>query len=165
MLRKYFPLDKNYILKEAQISLEKELLLLLVNTCKQTYLQRFNPLGIVDSSVAKILAHQEKEFPLLVEFYHHLAAIYRYTHGNNQLELLFDGTDHFTKYSQDWRTGFTSVIHTLLQNDHFLKAILESTVFFPTDRKAHLAANRLKAYMSQTLELKVTRHKGIMRVA
>jgi hypothetical protein len=165
MLRKYFPFDKNYILKEAQLQLESELLLHLVEACKQTYLIRCNPLGLIDTSIEKILAHKGRDFSLLQEFYYDLAAIYRYQYGDNQLELLFDGTDHFTKFSNDWREAFRHWLHQFLKSEHFLKAILEATVFYPADRKAHLAANRLKSYYAQHFDLKVYKHRGIMRVA
>ena len=57
MLRKFFPRDKNYILEEAQLSLENSLLTYLVDFVKVEYLLQNNPLGIVDDTFLKIQDH------------------------------------------------------------------------------------------------------------
>lgn len=162
MLQKLFPLDKNYILKEAQVATEKELLNRLVEEVRFSYLQYCNPLGLEDDTVLKIKNYNKFNTTRLEEFYEHLAGIYRFKFGSNQLELLFDGKDHFEKYQEDWSEIFIEWIRGFCREENFLKAILEVTIFYPEGRKALLAGNRLKTYISQQLYIKVYKYKGIV---
>ena len=165
--QKLFQLDKNYILKEAQATLEPALLAYMVTYAKDAYLTYFNPLGLEDDTVLAIKAAETPNTTHLEELYANLAAIYRYKFGETQLELLFDGSDHLTKYKEDWEHAFKHWLSGFCLNLNFLKAILEATVFFPEDRKATLACNRLKAFINHHFELKVYRYRGIieMRIA
>ena len=167
MIQKYFPFDKNYLLEEAQLSIEQELIIRLTDICKDFYLQTQNPLGIVDDTVSQILNHETRYTNRLSEFYRHICGIYRYLYGNNQLELLFDGRDHSIKYEADWREVFEEWVNELCHVPQFLRAVLELTVFYPEDRRADLAANRMKAYIEQHFGLRLYKYKGIteMKVA
>ena len=78
MLRKFFPRDKNYVLKEVQSSLENSLLQYLVDYVKVEYLLRFNALGLMDETAERIKQHTTSDYSHLSEFYQHLAAVYRY---------------------------------------------------------------------------------------
>ncbi|HEX6891063.1 MAG TPA: hypothetical protein VF141_10220, partial [Chryseolinea sp.] len=69
MLRKFFPRDKNYILEQAQLSLQEPLLQYLVDFVKVEYLLRSNPLGIADETTKRIQEHNDTEFSHLYEFY------------------------------------------------------------------------------------------------
>ena len=162
MLQKLFPLDKNYILKEAQIATEHELLIQTVEVVKMSYLLYCNPLGLEDDTVLKIKNCNTYQTVQLEGFYENLAGIYRYKFGSNQLELLFDGRNHFEKYQEDWSLAFMTWIRHFCKDENFLKAILEVTIFYPEGRKALLAGNRLKAYISQYLSIKVYKYKGIV---
>ena len=162
MQQKLFPLDKNYILKEAQIATELQLLNKLVQEVISSYLFYCNPLGLEDDTVLKIKNSRHFKTAMLKDFYEILAGIYRYKFGSNQLELLFDGKDHFVKYQEDWSETFMDWIRDFSKDENFLKAILEVTIFYPEERKALLAGNRLKAYISQHLYIKVYKYKGIV---
>jgi len=162
MIQKLFPLDKNFILKEAQVACKESLLLALVEEVKQQYFQNCNPLGLEDDPILTIKNCKEYKTDLLVEFYDHLAGIYRYKYGSNQLELLFDGRDHFEKYQEDWTSTFMEWIMNFCKEDNFLKAVLEVTIFYPSDRKALLAGNRLKTFISHQFEMKVYKFRGII---
>lgn len=166
-MQKFFPFDKNYILKEAQASLRNELLCSLVDKVKKSYLSFCNPLGLEDDTVLKIKGSVKYETRLLEDFYNYLAGIYRYKFSSNQLEFLFDGNSHFNKYSKYWEAVFQEWIDDLTSNPNFLKAILEISILFPKNRKAQLAEVRLKTYISQYFELKVYKYRGIipMKVA
>ncbi len=159
---KLFPADKNYILKEAQIALKASLLDYTVDFAKSAYLRYFNPLGLEDDTILKIKAHQSSSNEHLEDFYVHLAGIFRYKYGDNQLEFLFDGTDHYDKYEQDWDSTYKAWLENFAPQLHFLKAVLEATVFYPKDRKAALACNRMKAFITQQFDLKLYRYKGIV---
>lgn len=162
MQRKLFPLDKNYILKEAQLVCKETLLDTLVEKVKEAYLLFCNPLGLEDDTILKIKNSKKVSTVLLEDFYEHLAGIYRFKYGSNQLEFLFDGRNHFEKYQDDWSDAFLVWISNFCQEESFLKAILEVTIFYPQDRKALLAGNRLKAFVSQQFYLKVYKYRGIV---
>ena len=55
MVRKFFALDKNYLLEQAQLELEDFLLKDLVDLVKREYEARQNPLGITDSYTLQIV--------------------------------------------------------------------------------------------------------------
>ncbi len=161
MDRKLFPSDKNYILKEIQEIKKEQLLSFLVEYVKNFYLQVHNPLGLIDKTILKI--KNSKNYPLepLNEFYYDLAAIYRYQYGEVQLAFIFDGRSQEEKYDAEWEEFFKSSIHEYCFNIHFLKAVLEISVFHPKDRIAHLAGSRMKYFIEQHFDLKVYKYKGI----
>lgn len=163
MIRKYFPTDKNSILKKAQQDLKTELVGEVIRFCKKYYLMHHNPLGIEDSAVKKIKQDTTAYTERLDDFYFNLAAIYRFQFGKNQLELLFDGRSHYEKYSDDWRAMFKAWVLQFCGQPHFLRAVLELTVFYPRERKALLAENRMKAFMHHHFGLKVYKYKGIVK--
>ena len=163
MERKLFPGDKNYILREVQEDQKDELLFFLVEYVKDFYLNIHNPLGLIDKTILKI--KNSKDYPLapLSEFYYDLAAIYRYQYGEVQLEFIFDGRSQEEKYTSEWHAYFKNSIKEYCYNIHFLKAVLEISVFHPKHRIAHLAGNRMKYFIEQHFELKVYKHKGIQK--
>jgi hypothetical protein len=162
VLRKFFPLDKNYLLEEAQLSLQEELLLLLISKVKEAYQQKHNPLGLADSFSNKIHHHQTKNLKPLYNFYQNLSAVYRYKWGNNQLEFLWDGTDHREKYKSDWVQFFEENIQLFCKQELFIQAVLDLTVFLPDNRHADLAENRMNHFMLQHFEVKFHKSKGLM---
>ena len=164
MIQKYFPLDKNYILEKAQIDQEEALIVFLIDFAKAFYLDQFNPLGLEDDTVKSIKNHSTEYTDRLIEFYRNLAGVYRYKHGQNQLELLFDGKDHYDKYSTDWANAFKVWLLDFCRRPNFLKAVLELTVFYPEGRKAELAETRMKTFINQHFELKIYKHKGIVKM-
>src|SRR5688500_15549539 len=88
VLRKFFPLDKNYVLEEAQLSLENTLLEYLVDYVKVQYMLQYNSLGLVDETVQRIERHQSNDFSKLNELYVTLMGIFRFRYyHDNQLEF------------------------------------------------------------------------------
>jgi len=162
MIKRLFPADKNYILSAVQDEQKESLLQFLVEYVKQYYFQHYNPLGLEDDTVIKI--RQAKDFPLepLLEFYHDLAAIYRFKYGEVQLELLFDGSSHYDKYKSDWIQFFKQNIQSYCLNRFFIRAVLDISVFHRQDRVAELAGLRLKYFLSQYCGMKVYKFKGIL---
>ena len=86
---KLFTLDKNYLLKEAQLQLKNQLLQELVSKVRKTYLKEYNPLGLMDEIIRTILDAENPRLGCLYNFYYELAGIYRYKFGENQLEFIF----------------------------------------------------------------------------
>ncbi|MEQ8301942.1 MAG: hypothetical protein RIB47_01030 [Cyclobacteriaceae bacterium] len=162
MIRKFFPLDKNYLLEEAQLSLQDHLLNSLITLVKKEYLQANNPLGIQDAFCQKIQSYHARNLKPLYGFYQNLAAVYRYKHGHNQLEFNWDGEDHQEKYMKEWADTFIKWTTTFATHEQFLLAVLDLTVFLPHNRKAHLAENRMNSFITQCFELKIHKNKGIV---
>lgn len=164
MIRKFFPLDKNYLLEEAQLSLQDHLLLSLIEKVKENYMINHNPLRIMDSLTEKILNYKPKNLKLLYPFYQNVAGVYRYKYGDNQLEFLWDGTDHSDRYKEEWTATFDKWTNTFCEQHQFLLAVMDLTVFLPINRKAHLAENRMNACITQFFELKIHKNRGIMEM-
>jgi hypothetical protein len=164
VLRKFFPLDKNYILEEAQLSLKQTLLQHLVDYVKVEYLLKSNPLGIADDAALKIQEHTGTDFRHLEEFYLTVMGIFRYTYyGDNQLTFLFDGKDDFGKYQQEWTQQFKKWTKEFCKQHNFLRAVLDLTVFYPADSPMLMVDNRMNAFISQFFEVKIHPQKGILR--
>lgn len=162
---KFFPADKNYILKDVQHDLMPELNLELIQIVSNSYKKYYNPLGLVDEIIIKIDEYEFRDYELLNEFYECLAAIYRFHYGENQLEIMFDGHSHYEKYRHDWKQTFCNWSTELSKSIHFIKAVLEVTVLFSGEKNAHLAGNRLKVYLNQHFKLKIYRYRGIQQMA
>ncbi len=162
MIRRLFPSDKNYILSAVQDEQKESLLKYLVHYVKQYYLQNYNPLGLIDDTILEI--KRSKDFPVHAfdEFYHDLAAIYRFKHGEVQLEFLFDGMTHYEKYQTDWKRYFKQSIKSYCLNRYFIRAVLDIAVFHKQDRVASLAGYRLKYFLTNYFEMKVYKYRGIL---
>lgn len=162
MKRKFFPFDKNYLLEQAQLEVKQQLLNELVQMVKEIYLLRYNPLGLIDTSIEKILKTKDYHLDDLAVLYEEMAGVYRYKHSSNQLELLFDGRDHLDKYKDDWSKAFVSWICEFSKSKNFLKAVLETAIFFPEDKQSQLAYSRLKNFISEQFGLKIYKYRGIV---
>jgi hypothetical protein len=164
VVRKFFPLDKNYLLEETQLRLQDHLLLELTEKAKGCYQHIHNPLGLNDTFSQKIDRYQPRNLKPLYSFYQNLAGIYRYKFGENQLTFLWDGRDHCEKYQEEWSKTFQQWTSRLCQHPQFVQAILDLTVFLPDNRTAHLAENRMNAVMLGLFELKIHKSKGILEM-
>lgn len=164
VLRKFFPRDKNYILEQAQLSLEQSLLHYLVDFVKVEYLMRHNPLGIQDEMADKIEKHESQDYRHLHDFYVTLAGIFRFNnYADNQLEFLFTGEDDFKKYSQEWTTAFKAWVKDFCKHQNFLRAVLDLTVYYPVDSPVIMVDNRMNAFIIQYFEIKIHPQKGIQK--
>ena len=162
--RKFFPLDKNYILEKAQLSLEQQLLQYLVDYVKIEYLLRHNPLGIADEMAQKIQGHDSNDFRHLHEFYMTLMGIFRYTYySDNQLTFIFDGQDDFHKYQREWTEQFKKWAKEFCRHQNFLRAVLDLTVFYPVESSFLMVDNRMSAFISDFFEIKIHPQKGIVK--
>ena len=161
--KKWFLMDKNYILKESQFVLKEQLVFWTVNYAKKFYRQNHNPLGLVDDTVSQIEQAKFTEYHLLETFYSKLASVYRYKHGETQLEMLFDGATHYEKYKADWINTYKKWVNELFAEWLSLRAILEITVFRkPDDHQLHLIDLRLQTYIEDYFEVRLYVYKGIV---
>lgn len=164
VIRKFFPLDKNYVLEQAQLSLQPHLLDYLVDFVKVQYMLQYNPLGIVDETVQRIESHVSADNTRLNDLYLNLMGIFRFrNYHDNQLEFVFDGRDPFEKYSEEWQIEFKKWARELCQHKNFIWGVLELTVFYPQDDEANFIGNRLNAFVTQFFELKIHPQKGILK--
>jgi hypothetical protein len=161
---KLFTLDKNYILKEAQIKLRSRLLRQLVSDVVSVYLERFNPLGLLDETILRIQQNQKFDIDYLDSFYYELAGIYRLKYGENQLEFLFDGSSHYTKYQEDWQKNFRKWTKAFYEHTHFLRAILEGSILSPEAHTQKRIQVRLKLFLEQQFHLRVYKYRGIRKL-
>lgn len=164
MLRKFFPLDKNYVLEEAQLSLKNSLLEYLVDYVKVQYMLQYNSLGLVDDTVQRIEQHQSNDYTKLEELYIHLMGIFRFRHyHDNQLEFSFDGREPFDRYCDEWQTQFKKWVKELCQRKNFIWGVLELTVFYPKEAEAQFIGNRIQAFVADFFEIKIHPQKGILK--
>ncbi len=164
MLRKFFPLDKNYILEGTQLSLENSLLQYLVDYVKVEYLLKHNPLGIVDEMSEKIGNHTGTDYRHLHEFYINLMGIFRYRYyHDNQLTFLFDGRDDSRKYKEEWSVEFKKWVKDFCKHHNFLRAVLDLTVYYPLDSPVLMVDNRMNAFIAEFFEVRIHPQKGIVK--
>jgi len=164
VLRKFFPLDKNYVLEEAQLSLENSLLEYLVDYVKVQYMLQYNSLGLVDETVQRIEQHPSKDFSKLRDLYVTLMGIFRFRYyHHNQLEFGFDSREPFDRYCEEWETAFRKWARELCRQKSFIWGVLELTVFYPKEAEAQFIGNRMNVFVSQFFELKIHPQKGILK--
>lgn len=163
MERKYFPLDKNYLLEHAQLKQEELLIRLMVDEVITFYLKNYNPLGIEDDLIIKLKNYRFESPEVFSLFYRDLAGIYRFEKGENQLEFLFDGGDHFTKYSREWGDCFCNWIQTFCRSESFIKAVFSLTVFEQGENQLNTGYSRLRNFLTRHFNLKIHKRKGIHR--
>lgn len=164
MIQKLFPLDKNYILRQAQSLLEEELLEEMVFELKKSYTLLYNPLMLMDDTFSRILDTHTFPKDRLRIIYRQLCGIYRFKNGDNQLELLFDGRTHLDKFKEDWTLQLRYWMRELGQHEPFVKTMLRMTLLYDTESRAEWAENNCKAFINQYFELKIVKRKGELRL-
>ncbi len=165
MVRKFFPLDKNYLLEEAQLLLQDTLLSSLIESVKAQYELLYNPLGLADPLTLKIRNYKPGNVKPLSVFYLNLAGIYRYKYGDNQLEFIWGGIDHSEMYKEQWTGFFEKQVKNFCHSELFIRAVLDLTVFLPDNRNAQLAENRMNHFMLQAFDVRIHKQRGIVQVA
>lgn len=164
MIQKLFPLDKNYILRQAQSVMEEVLLDRMVAELKASYTQVYNPLQLMDETYRSILEREAFPRERVQVIYRQLCGVYRYRHGENQLELLFDGRTHVEKFQEDWSEALVVYVQQLGQHEPYVKTMLRMTLLFDTDSRAEWAENHCKAFINQFFDLKVIKRQGELRL-
>ena len=161
---KLFTLDKNYILKEAQIKVRPQLLRQLITDVKSIYLKKYNPLGLIDETIIKIHNSENFDIDYLDFFYYELAGIYRLKYGENQLGFLFDETSHYKKYQKEWQRKFQKWMLEFVKHKHFLRAILEGSMISPDENTQKNVQLRLKLFLEQNFHLRIYKYRGIRKL-
>src|SRR5690606_31352045 len=111
---------------------------------------RTNPLGMMDDMAIRIQEHNTTDFRHLHEFYINLMGIFRYTYySDNQLEFLFEGKDTFQHYQEEWSRQFKEWTRSFCKHHNFLRAVLDLTVFYPSDSPVLMVDNRMNVFIGQ----------------
>lgn len=164
MIQKLFPLDKNYLLRQAQSVLEDQLMEMMVFELKKSYTQLYNPLMLMDETFEKILDTHVYPKDRLQVIYRQLCGIYRFKNGDNQLELLFDGRSHVDKFKEDWVSQFTKWCQELGMHEQYVKTMLRMTILFDSDSRAEWSENHCKAFINQYFDLKIVKRNGELKL-
>ena len=164
MIQKLFPLDKNYILRQAQSILEEQMLEVMVFELKKSYTQLYNPLMLMDETFAKILDTYEYPKDRLRMIYRQLCGIYRFKNKDNQLELLFDGRTHLEKFQEEWSLQLIQWVHELGYHEQYVKTMLRMTLLFDTESRAEWSENHCKFFINEYFELKIIKRKGELKL-
>ena len=138
------------------------MLLELLDTARVSYERIHNPLGLEDEFTRHIRTFRPAGFPGLEEWYLILAAIYRFRQGTNQLEFLWDGSDHLTQYSQEWGIQFRAWTTSFCEDPLFVQAVLDLTVFLPEAEAPGLIGARMQHFMLSRLGVRLHRTKGLV---
>lgn len=125
---KYFEQDKNKILRASQGFVEPQLLNKWVEIARTTYKQSENPMGLVDSFMVRIDQITDFDTTFLREFYELLSVIYRYTIGDNQLEIIWDGRSHYEVYAENWSDKFIEWTSQLSVRPEVYRGILKACI-------------------------------------
>lgn len=164
MIHKLFPLDKNYILRQAQTFLEEEMLDLMVFELKKSYTYHYNPLMLMDETYGKIVDTYEFPKDRIRVIYRQLCGIYRYQNKDNQLEFLFDGRTHFEKFQEDWSLQFLHWLRELGRFEPYVKTMLRMTLLFDTDSRAEWAENHCKSFINEYFDVEIIKRKGELKL-
>jgi len=166
VVRKFFPLDKNYVLEQAQLTLQAPLLEYLVDYVKVQYMLQHNPLGLVDEIIQRIQDHQTSDYSRLYDFYLTLSGIFRYKYyHDNQLTFIFSGEEPYDRYCREWTEEFRNWTRKFCQQKNFIMGVLELTVFYPHEDEARFIGERLTTFVAQHFDVKLHPQKGIIKSA
>ncbi|MEL6556794.1 MAG: hypothetical protein AAFQ94_01335 [Bacteroidota bacterium] len=161
--RKYFPADKNYLLKEAQSNLEKELRPLLLEMIRKLYFAQFNPLGIEDDFVLSLKKASYPKDDFLEEPYALLAAVYRYQYGDNQLELLWDGSTHVDHYEKLWKEKYQNwLIDICISKPSFTRALIKFIFNLDNQMNSVFIEKYICSSILDHFNFKLYKKKGLM---
>jgi hypothetical protein len=159
-----FEKDKNVLLKTAQDAIFHKLAKRLVEITIEKYARYFNPLGLIDDTYRKILDYQYDDVTDLNGIYENLCVAYRYKHGDNQLEIIWDGRSHEEVYQDEWSIVFDSWVNDLTENHSLIKGVLQLTVFNEDKKNTFFIRNAIKGFINDYFEIKILKRNGIKRV-
>lgn len=125
---KYFPADKNHLLKTVQAFSKDVLLEIWTRNAFEGFMMVENPLGLEDSFTQSIRNDIIKGKDILDEVYDLLAAVYRFRYGSNQLTFMWDGRTHMEFYDQEWRDCFEEWTKKLSTKPEVYRAIIKAAL-------------------------------------
>src|SRR5690606_31079499 len=115
---------------------------------------------LMDTTYAQILDTFDFPRDRARLIYRQLSGIYRYKHGDNQLEMLFDGRTHLEKFQEDWSAAFIAYLRELGIYEQYVKTMLRMTILLQTESRAESAENHCQAFINQHFGCKVVKRQG-----
>ena len=128
MWQKSFESDKNEILRSVQYEQKDVLLRQTIYIAIRNFLKIENPLAIEDDFVLKLKNNRNYNTSCLNEFYRFIADNYRYSRSDNQLEFIWDGTQHADLFRLEWYKYYKMLINDLAYHPFFNRLIIKSTI-------------------------------------
>jgi hypothetical protein len=162
MIRKFFPLDRNYLLESVQEQSQEQLVQYLFQSSRDHYLTHHNPLGLEDDNIIKIKTHLFEKTELFQEFYWDLCGIHRFSKPENQLDFRFDGKTHQEVFEEEWQIQFEQWVSKFNFENGFTKIILSSTVFSSGRIKEEWLRRKLRNFVEQYFDIRIYKYKGII---
>lgn len=162
MIRKFFPLDKNYVLEQAQLLVRQVLLEKLYFCVVKAWSDQYNPLGLDDSISCRLSRPPAGGYDALHPFYDLLCGVYRFKHGENQLEFLWDGSDHAETYAKVWSVTFENWLTGFCRDETFVQAVLDLTVFLARADCPGLTEARMEHFILKQFGLRRSRTTGMV---
>jgi hypothetical protein len=160
MIQKLFPLDKNYLLRQAQVGAQDEAVSLMMEELRSSYTRLYNPLQLRDDTYIRIISRRRFPMDYVKYIYEQLCGIYRYRYGSNQLEILFDGKSHLEKYKEDWLVQLRIWVNELGSHESYVKNLLKISLLYETQSRATFSENRCKGFINDYFEIKIIKRKG-----
>jgi len=116
----------------------------------------------MDSFALRIEENPNNALESLYPFYDMLSAVYRLQKGTNQLEILWNGKDHSDQFAEEWKAVFSDWTESFCRDNSFLQAILDLTVFYPSNSKSPMAESRMQAFILRRFDLKWHKTKHVL---
>jgi len=158
--QKYFPSDKNHLLKTVQAFGKERFLKQWTEECFNGFLKAENPMGLRDDFTIFLESKIQGGRFILEEAYELLAAIYRLRHGDNQLSFMWDGRTHMEYYDEEWKNTFTRWTEQLCEHKEVYKSIIRAALADEKTNTDFLRAS-LRRFILKKFKLKLTRSQKL----
>lgn len=145
---KYFPQDKNYLLKTVQAFSKDSLLNKWLDHLLKAYSYQHNPMGLEDDFILELREKIERGRDMIDENYDLLAAIYRHDHADNQLEFQWDGRTHMEVYDAEWKSKYNEWITELSMTKEIQRPIIKYAIMDSSINHDFLKQSIRKAILS-----------------
>ena len=153
MWHKSFESDKNEILRTVQYQEKDFLMRQTVSIAIRNFLKIENPLAIEDDFVLKLKNNRTWNTTVLNEFYRQIADSFRYSRSDNQLEFIWDGSQHADLYKLEWNKFYRQLINDLAYHPFFNRLIIKITIL-DTNKNEILLKNLLIKIIKSYLGIK-----------
>ncbi len=161
---KYFPADKNYLLKTVQAFSKQALMEKWASHAYEGYMCQENPLGLEDDFTIQIKSEIHKGVAILDETYDLLAAVYRYKYGENQLSFLWDGRTHMEYYDDEWRKAFIQWATTLSTHRDVYRTIIKAAMA-DTRMNTDFLSLTLRRFVLKYFNVRLTRAQRLLALS
>ncbi len=158
--QKYFPQDKNYLLKTVQAFSKEVLISGWADHCYQGYMRNENPMGLEDDFTIHIKSEIQKGTFILEEVYELLSAIYRFREGDNQLSFVWDGRTHMEYYDEKWKITFIEWVDELSRKPEIYRAVIKASLADGMTNTTFLQASIKRAVLNH-FHIRLTRSQKI----